>query len=155
MPTRVKARLIRQKTRQLDAILQTVEVPQRPRNGWLAAVREALRMNKTQVAKRLGITSQSQAELEAAELKGSITLNRLQRAATALGCELAYTLVPKKPLETMVSEQALRRAKQKLVRINRSQALEAATVDERGLSAAVHDLARELELERPTDLWNE
>ena len=112
-------------------------------------------MNKTQMAKRLGITSQSLAELEAAELKGSITLNRLQKAADALGCDLAYTIVPRKPLETMVSEQALRRATQKLVRINRSQALEAATVDEEALSAAVHDLARELELEGTTDLWNE
>ncbi len=155
MPTPISARLARQKTRQLDAILQTVKVPQRPRNGWLAAVRESLRMNKTQMAKRLGITSQSLAELEAAELKGSITLNRLERAAAAIGCEVAYTLVPKKPLESMVSEQALRRARQKLGRINRSQALEAATVDEQALSDAVHDLARELELERPPDLWNE
>ena len=155
MPNHIQARLIRQKTRQMDTILQSVEVPQRPRNGWLAAVRESLRMNKTQMAKRLGITSQSLAELEAAELKGSITLNRLQRAAAALDCELAYTLVPKKPLESMVSEQALRRAKQKLARINRSQALEAATIDEEALSAAIHDLAREFELERPADLWDE
>lgn len=112
-------------------------------------------MNKTQLAKRLGITSQSLAELEAAEIKGSITLNRLQKAADALGCALTYTLVPRKPLETMVSEQALRRAAQKLGRINRSQALEASTVEEKALTAAVHDLARELEFEGTTDLWNE
>ena len=67
-------------------------------------------MNKTQLAKRRGVTSQSLAELEGAELRGAITLNRLRKAAAALDCDLVYALVPKKPLETLVSEQALRRA---------------------------------------------
>lgn len=155
MPSSAQSRTIRQRTRQLDEIIENAKVPCKPRNGWLSAIREALGMNKTQAARRVGITRQSLAELETNETKGAITLSTLQNTAEALGCDLAYMLVPKKPLAKMVSEQALRRARQKLKRINRSQALEASAVDDRILSGTILDLAREFEVERPADLWNE
>ncbi|MFK5923327.1 MAG: mobile mystery protein A [Verrucomicrobiota bacterium] len=155
MPSSAQSRTARQRTRQLDEVIATSNVPHKPRNGWLTAIREALGMNKTQAAKRVGITRQSLAELESNELRGAITLATLQNTADALGCELAYMLVPKKPIAKMVSEQSLCRAKQKLKRVNQSQALEASAVNDITLSEAILDLAREFEVERPTDLWND
>jgi hypothetical protein len=55
----------------------------------------------------------------------------------------------------MVAEQALRRASQKLGRINQSQALEASAIETDSLSRAVTDLANEIEVKRPADLWND
>jgi hypothetical protein len=55
----------------------------------------------------------------------------------------------------MVANQALHRARQKLGRVNQSQALEASAMAADSFSAAVADLAKELELERPSDLWND
>ncbi len=155
MPSSAQSRTARQRTKQIDDMIATASVPNKPRSGWLAAIREALGMNKTQAAKRVGITRQSLAELESNELRGAITLATLQNTAAALGCELAYVLVPKKPIAKMVSEQALCRAKQKLKRVNQSQALEASAVNDVTLSEVVLDLARELEVERPADLWND
>ncbi len=150
-----KPRVARQKTRQLDKVLATVHMPQRPRRGWVAAIRQALGMTQTQLARRMGIARQSLAQLEDNETKDTATLAGLQRAAEALGCDLQYVLVPRQALARMVADQALRRAQQKLERVNQSQALEASAMSTDSFSIAVTDLAKELELQRPADLWND
>ena len=112
-------------------------------------------MTQAQLAKRMGIAQQSAASLETDELNGNVTLARLMRAAEELGCELRYLLVPTEPLEDMVANQARRRAEQKLERVNQSQALEASAMSANSLSNGVADLARELEMNRAADLWDE
>ena len=153
-PTR-RARVARQRTRQLENALREVRVPERPRNGWIASIREALGMTKTQLAKRIGIARPSLNQLETNEISGSITVASLQNAANALDCDLQYVLVPRQPLSEMVREQAIKRAQQRLSRVNQSQALEASAIASENLSDAVADLAKELEVQRPTDLWND
>ena len=155
MKATTRSRVARQRTRQLEDALATVRVPQRPRNGWIDAVRQALGMTKTQLARRMGIARPSLNRLEANEVNGTITVASLRKAADALGCDLQYVLVPRQPLSLMVGNQALRRAQQKLSRINQSQALEASAIDSDSLSEAITDLARELEMQRTTDLWND
>lgn len=148
-----RSRVARQRTRQLDHALANVHMPQRPRNGWVDALREALGMTKTQLAKRMGITRPGLNTLESNEVKGTITLTSLRRAAEALSCDLQYVLVPRQPLEQIVAKQAILRATQKLRRINQSQALEASAIEADSLSDAISDLAKELEVQRPTELW--
>ena len=139
----------------MDDILHDVQVPFRPRGGWLSTLRQALGMTKTQLANRLGIARTGVNRLETNELKGAITIASLTNAAEALGCELQYVLVPRQPLGDMVAEQALKRARDKLGRINQSQALEASAMESQSLSRAVADLAKEIEVKRPADLWND
>ena len=55
----------------------------------------------------------------------------------------------------MITEQALKKAGKKLGRVNQSQALEAAAIETASLSRAVTDLAKEIEIKRPADLWND
>ena len=112
-------------------------------------------MTKTQLAGRLGIARTGVNRLETNELKGAITIASLTNAAEDLGCELQYVLVPRQPLGDMVAEQALKRARDKLGRINQSQALEASAMESQSLSRAVADLAKEIEVKRPADLWND
>lgn len=150
-----RSRVARQQTRQLDQALRDARVPERPRNGWIDAIREALGMTKTQLAKRMGIARPGINQLETNEMSGSITVASLQNAAEALGCELRYVLVPKASLKETVNKQALRRAQQKLGRVNQSQALEASAMESTNLQDATTDLAKELEVRRPTDLWND
>ena len=139
----------------MDDILHDVQVPFRPRGGWLSTLRQALGMTKTQLANRLGIARTGVNRLETNELKGAITIASLTNAAEALGCELQYVLVPRQPLGDMVAEQASKRARDKLGRINQSQALEASAMESQSLSRAVVDLAKEIEVKRPADLWND
>jgi predicted DNA-binding mobile mystery protein A len=139
----------------MDDILRDVQVPFRPRGGWLSTMRQALGMTKTQLANRLGIARTGVNRLETNELKGATTIASLTNAAEALGCELQYVLVPRKPVGEMVAEQALKRARDKVGRINQSQALEASAMESQSLSRAVADLAKEIEVKRPADLWND
>ena len=74
MTRKTQPRLARQKTRQLDDELAAANIPSRPRSGWIAAVRQALGMSKTQLAARMDIVRQSLDNLESNELKGTITL---------------------------------------------------------------------------------
>ena len=142
-------------TRQLDDTLRAVELPPVPRSGWIASIRQALGMSKTQLAKRVGVTRPSLDDLESNEVKTTITLASLHKVADALGCDLQYVLVPRKPLERQIAEQALKKARSKLGRINQSQALEASALEADSLSKAITDLAKELEVTRPSGLWND
>jgi predicted DNA-binding mobile mystery protein A len=152
---KLQPRTARQATRRLDTALRGLQLPARPRKGWIRAIREALGMTPNQLARRMGITRQAVALTEASELDQSATLGRLNRAAKELGCELQYVLVPRAPLESMIAEQALRRAAKKLGRVNQSQALEASAMSADSMANTVADLARELALNRAKDLWDE
>lgn len=154
-PRNISARTARDMTRRMDAALADAHIPPRPRSGWLRSIREALGMTHTQMARRMGIARQNAARVEKDELAGRATVLRLQKAADALGCDLQYVLVPRKPLEKMIAEQATRKAQRKLDRINASQALEASAVATKALDATIADLAQELALQRPADLWDE
>ena len=155
MARKLQPRVARQITRQLDDILTAVHLPSRPRIGWIASVRQALGMSKTQLAKRIDITRPSLDELESNELKETITLASMRKIADALGCDVQYVLVPRKPLEQMIAERAMKKASTKLGRVNQSQALEASALEAASLSGAVVDLAKEYEVNRPADLWND
>ena len=154
-PKKLQPRAARQATRRLDTTLRALQLPARPRKGWIRTIREALSMSQDQLARRMGITRQAVTRTEASELDHSATLDRLERAAQELGCELRYVLVPKVPLERMIAEQALRRAAIKLGRVNQSQALEASAMSADSLASTEADLALELELNRASDLWDE
>ena len=148
-------RMARQMTRQMDDVLAAVELPPVPRSGWIASIRQALGMNKTQLAKRVGVTRPSLDELETNEIRQKITLASLHKVADALECDLQYVLMPRKPLEKQIAERALKKATSRLGRVNQSQALEASAVEASSLSKAISDLAKELEVTRPSDLWND
>jgi predicted DNA-binding mobile mystery protein A len=155
MARKPQPRVARQITRQLDDVLAAVHLPSRPRVGWIASIRQALGMSKTQLAKRVGITRPSLDELESNELKETITFASMRKIADALECDVQYILVPRKSLEQMIAERAMEKASTKLGRINQSQALEASALKAASLSGAVVDLATEYEVNRPADLWND
>jgi predicted DNA-binding mobile mystery protein A len=67
-----------------------------PKKGYINAIRKALYMSSAQLARRMGISQSGVSLLEKRERVSSVTLDTLDRAADALGCELHYELVPKK-----------------------------------------------------------
>jgi len=154
--TRRSSRVIRQATRRLDEVLSKFQtLPSPPSAGWISAIRDALGMTREQLAKRLGITRMNAYRLEADEVAGRVTLNRLQRAAAVLDCDLAYVLVPRTSLEETVQQQATKKAKRMFDRVNVSQALEASAMTEETLSQQIEDLANEFVVNRPSTLWDD
>src|SRR5580704_8929912 len=112
--------------RQLDKTLSPWRsLPRsRPSGGWLRAIRQALGMTTRQLARSVGVTQAAVVDAERTEAKGDISLTTLQRYAAALGCELSYVLVPKRPLKEMVEERADRIARDQVSRVSHSMALE-------------------------------
>jgi predicted DNA-binding mobile mystery protein A len=78
----------------------------RPPRGWVRAVREALGMSAAALAARLGTTAGAVTRLEQSEAADRIRLDTLRRAADALGCDLVYLLVPRRPLNAVVRDRA-------------------------------------------------
>jgi predicted DNA-binding mobile mystery protein A len=123
-----------------------------PRGGWLRAIREALGMSSNDLAARLGMAQSTVVRLEASELADTAQLNSLRSAANALGCDLVYALVPRRPLEETVHEQARKRAAKFLAPVEHTMLLEDQTpkrsVAETLMADAVADW-----VDRP-GLWN-
>lgn len=74
----------------------------------------------------------------------AITLKRLERAARALDCTLVYTLVPRKPLETLVQERAHQVARKRIQTVSHSMLLENQSVPEDVEREQLERLARQL-----------
>ena len=96
----------------------------RPPRGWIRAVREALGMSAAAVAARLGTTAGAVTRLEQSEAADRIRLDTLRRAADALGCDLVYLLVPRRPLTAVVRERARELAHRQVAAIEQTMRLE-------------------------------
>ena len=125
----------------------------RPRAGWLRAIREALGMTVRQFAKKAGVAPSTAQAAERAEAKGDISLSTLARYADALGCELHYVLVPRKPLVQVVEQRAEDIARVEIAAVHHSMALEDQATSQEQVERQVAELRRKL-LEGPRSrLW--
>lgn len=95
-----------------------------PGGGWLRAVREALGLTVRQQAARAGIAVATLHKSEQSEAEDRISLAQLRKLAEALGCEVVYGLVPRKPLTEVVEEQATRIARNEILGVAHSMSLE-------------------------------
>jgi predicted DNA-binding mobile mystery protein A len=104
-----------------DAVKQTP----RPRGGWLRALREALGVPQSKIAKVMRVTQQSVASFEKAEAADRITLANLRRVAEAMGCELVYAIVPKSgSIQELAGQRARSEAAKRVLSVEHTMALE-------------------------------
>jgi predicted DNA-binding mobile mystery protein A len=132
--------------RALDARFATLREFQQtaavPRSGWIRAIREALGMTAADLGARMGSEESTVLRMERNEAR--IQLGTLQRAADALDCELVYALVPRRPLEQMVDDQAKRLATQLLNQVSHSMLLEDQQTPDAATRDQLDEYAREL-----------
>ena len=143
----------RQLDRRLNKLRNADEFA-RPSRGWIRAIREALGMTTAQLGKRMGVSQPRIIALEKAEASKTITLDTLERAAQALGCNLVYVLVPHQPLEDMITERAHQVARQRLAPTRHSMALEAQGVEAKENKDQLERLARSLAEKSASNLWD-
>jgi predicted DNA-binding mobile mystery protein A len=122
-----------------------------PPRGWVRAVREALGMSAAVLAARLGTTAGAVTRLEHSEAAERIRLDTLRRAADALGCDLVYLLVPRRPLGTVVRDRARELARRQVAAVEQTMRLEDQATD--AVSEMEERLTREL-LDRG-GLWSD
>ena len=63
--------------------------------SWLKLTRESLFLSAKTVSKKLKVSRAAYAKYEECELRGSVTLATLAKAAEAMDCELVYAIRPK------------------------------------------------------------
>ena len=124
-----------------------------PIGGWLRAVRQALELTTRQLAKAVGVTQAAVADVERTEAKGDITLATLRRYAAALGCELSYAIVPARPLQDVVVERADQIARDQVLRVRHSMALEDQATSAEHFEREVAELRRKLLEGKRSRLW--
>ncbi len=146
------------KLRQLDATLarwRAAELPARPPSGWLKAIREALGMTATQLARRLSVVTSTVTRLETSEADDNISLATLRRAAEALDCELRYVLVPRQSLADTLATRANQLARERMAGVAHSMALEAQATSNETVANQTRALADSLLQGPRRELWRE
>ena len=123
-----------------DAIRPLAATP-RPHRGWIRALRDAIGMSGSELAARMGISPKTIPDIERSEVAETIKLETLRRAANALNCDLAYVLVPRISLDTMVADQARRKAHRHLDPVAHHGLLEDQGVSDEGFEVQVSELA--------------
>lgn len=110
--------------RKLDEKLNKIKAInfEMPAQGWVKAIRDALGMTTTQLAKKLGVTHPRILQIEKDE--SSLRLSTLEKVADALDCKLVYSLVPKTSLEEMAYNQARDKATRIMSEVKHNMALE-------------------------------
>ena len=113
-----------------------------PREGWIRALRDALRMSQGELAHLAGVTQSTIHRLEENELYKTIQLDSLEKLADALHCDLYYAFIPRKSLEDIYGEQALKNAKSLEARVRNTMELEAQPI--KGNESRIKTVARGL-----------
>ncbi|HEX8430599.1 MAG TPA: mobile mystery protein A [Longimicrobium sp.] len=154
MPQKSFARLRR---KQVDALLGTLaplrQVTQ-PSRGWIREIRTTLGLTTAQLAERLGLSQAGVSQLERREAAGSVTLNSLNTAADALGCDLVYALIPRAgSLSAVMEERARAIATAAVGRVSHTMRLEDQAVSAAAVQDQIEELTRDL-LDNPRALWS-
>ncbi|HCS21445.1 MAG TPA: mobile mystery protein A [Bacteroidetes bacterium] len=141
---------------QLDRKLASYsDFPEVPSKGWIHGIRTALNMSFRQLGERLVITPQSVQEIEEREKHGNISLKNLREVAAALNMKLVYGFVPQDgSFKEMLDKQALRVARNIVMRTDNTMKLEDQGVSQERFEKAVRELADEIKREMPRYLWD-
>ncbi len=135
------------------AKLSSLRTEPRPHRGWIRAIRDALGMSARELAARMGVSQQTIPDIEHSELRDTIKLDTLRRAADALDCDLVYFLIPRSSLDETIRAQARRKASDHLERVAHHSRLEDQALTADDTNAEIDALASTLADRR--GLWSE
>ena len=124
-----------------------------PKGGWLRTIRESIGMTTAQLASRMGVSQPNIMALQEREVTGKVTLELLEKAARAMGCEFRYAFVPVQSLEAIVDTQAKRAAKKMLDKTNHMMKLEQQGVEKEENEHHLQELISELKEKRISKIW--
>ena len=86
----------------------------REQKQWIRQIRLARGLKGRELAERMGVSPARISVLEQDEREGRVTLRMMQKAASALDCELVYMLVPKESLRPVSKAQSVLSQKPRL-----------------------------------------
>jgi predicted DNA-binding mobile mystery protein A len=110
-------------------------------------------MTQADLGERMQVSRQAVTNLEKRETSGSATLKALEEAAEALGGELVYAIVPRRPISEVLERRALELAARMTGSVRHSMKLEDQEPDS-DLDERTRELAKKL-LAHPRRLWSD
>lgn len=116
-------------------------------------MRKAIGMSGPQLAKRIGVTKAAIYQAEKKELEGAISIKQLQKLAKSMDSKLVYAIVPNKPVNEIVLNQAQMKASAIVQQASIHMALEKQSLATSHNQEEVSLIAKELATEMPRDLW--
>jgi predicted DNA-binding mobile mystery protein A len=126
-----------------------------PQNGWIHAIRTAIRMSMRQLGNRLSISAQSVKELETREALGAITLNSLREAGKAFNMKLIYGFIPAdQGIQELIDKRAREIATEIVKRTSMTMQLEDQENSEERIEKAISNRANEIKTKIPKYLWD-
>ena len=128
-----------------------------PPSGWIKAIRGSLGITTRQLAEHLDVNHSVIQQLEKREVKGTASLELLNKVAGAMGCKLVYAIIPKKPntnLDDILNERAQLAAKEVLQRAEHSMQLEAQGNSTESYQIQLNELAAALKSTGDPHLWD-
>ncbi|MCB0326951.1 MAG: mobile mystery protein A [Bdellovibrionales bacterium] len=150
-------RNLRLERAQLSKTLEAIKYafpPSIPSKGWIRAIREVLGMNARQLAERIGLKQTHITRFEQGEIRGSVTIQTLEKIAHALDCRFVYAFVPKNSLESFLEKQALELAKDMIFRSSHTMKLEDQETSSKYQEQQIHELKENLIQNLPRNLWD-
>ncbi len=126
-----------------------------PPKGWIKAIRESLGMTARQLAARIGVAPSRIPVIEQAEVSGATTLRTLRQTATAMNCAFVYAFVPVEPLDDLLRERALQKARDDIVRLDHTMRLENQTLLASDLKAEQNRMVDRILSGSLRGLWDE
>jgi len=153
--TSVKDTITRQYMRLANKAALQFSMFQAPKLGWVEIMRKALGMTAPELARRMGVTKAAIYQVERKELDGGVTLQQMDKLATALGGRFVYSIIPENSIEDMLKKQAHKKAENIIRRANSHMALEQQSLTLEKNNDEIEFLAEELLRKRPSDFWKE
>lgn len=148
--------LIRRQLDQHIDQLRSLDTYDRPSQGWIRAIREALGLTRSQLSRRLGVTKQNIENLENSEEEKAITLKSLEKVSEAMNCRLYYVLIPENSLEATVDQQIVKKAQKIAGYVSHSMALEDQKTKDSELERQIYNIVDELKRKKNISvIWDD
>lgn len=149
----VKSVIKKQLKEKVDALVG-IKLPQKPKQGWIRTIREALDMSGAQLGEKLGMSRNKISILERKEADGNITIAQLELLASGLDCEFVYAIVPKKTVDETVDARVEEIVKSIMNSSYQNMFLEAQQISAEKQDEAAKLLKDELKAAGGKSLWH-
>lgn len=126
-----------------------------PPEGWLRTVRRVLGLSTVQLANKVGITRALVGRNERAEMDGAITIKTMRVMAKAMNCRFVYAIVPEQEIDSMLYDQAKRKATKLVMRASDHMALEDQKLSDEMLVEEIERVTQELLRGKASNIWED
>ena len=143
---------------QLDVSLKkfnAVKHLERPKSGWIRAIRTALGMTTTQLAKRLELSPPRVSVIEQSEISGTLTINSMKKIAKQLGCTFVYGVIPRKSLKHTIKSRAMKVVRKIINNSSHTMFLEKQSLSQAQEKKMFNAKVKEMTAKIPPYLWEE